>query len=101
MEKFYLQEVKRIESDVIKIECMLTSRESKRTALKTEHKTLTESKSSNWQEILIIKTKIENFEKQIECLEEVADTYKKQIQVYKKRIEEETSAGKFRKLKIK
>lgn len=100
MEKFYLQEIKRIESDVQKIECMLTSKENKRTALKTEQKSLIESKSSNWQEIIVIKTKIENFGKQIECLEEVANTYKKQIQNYQNRIEEEEKTEKFRKLKL-
>lgn len=101
MEKFYLQEIKRIESDIQKIECMIFSRENKITTLKTEHKVLTENKSTNWQENLIIKTKIENFEIQIECLEEVADTYKKQIQKYKKRIDEDGNTSKFGKLKLK
>lgn len=100
MDKFYLQEINRIESEVEKIECMLSTRENKKIALKSEHKALIERKASNWQDILIIKTKIENFETQTDCLIEVAESYKKQANNYKKRLSEEKDTGKFMKLKL-
>lgn len=61
MGNIYFQEIKRIKNDVQKIECMIVTRENKRTTLKEEHKTLTQKKDSNWQTTLLVKTKIENF----------------------------------------
>lgn len=88
MLKFYRQEIKRIESEKERINCMINSRKIKQIELEKERqKSVRENESNNnWQEIVITKTKLDNFITQIECLHEILRSYEEQLNKYTERL---------------
>lgn len=102
MLRFYRQEIKRVESEKEKINCMINSIQNKKTELENEVKTyLFESNNSNnWQIIVINKKKIENYTVQNECLNEVLQSYEDILNKYKDRLKLFQESEAFRHLKL-
>lgn len=87
MLKFYRQEIKRIESEKERINCMINSRKIKQIELEKERQnSVREYDNNNWQEIVINKTKSDSFITQIECLHEILRSYEEQLNRYTERL---------------
>lgn len=81
MEKFYNQEISRIKGEILRFNCMIEARRTKKEKLENELNQ-TRNTQQNWQSTFISITKIEN-------LEETLQIFKSEEQKYIKYAQEE------------
>lgn len=99
MEHFFKNEIKRLDSDISKIYCMIEAREKKvKTA--TEELKLIKNVSKDWQSVLVQETKRSNNKLQINHLTENLEILEKIKRKYVSNLKNEREHFDLRSLKI-
>lgn len=99
MEHFFKNEIKRLDSDISKIYCMIEAREKKvKTA--TEELKLIKNVSKDWQSVLVLETKRSNNKLQINHLTENLEILEKIKRKYVSNLKNEREHFDLRSLKI-
>lgn len=99
MERFYQQEISRINSNIVKLKSMIQARIRREKSAKEELDTVTEI-SKNWQTVYALETKKNINKCQIRFLEENVKILEKLNEKYEKNLKEEKQCFSLKTLNI-